>query len=864
MRLYRALLRLLPRSFRDDYGGELAATFERRLAGVDGPRRRLALWTRELAGLAGTALREHAALTVQDLRWAARSLRRAPAFALTAIGVAALGIGATTASFSVTDHVLVRELPFPQSARLVKLWQTDPRRGYARLEASPAHFREWRELQRSFESIAAYWSTTITRTGDGAPERLATAQVTASLADVLRVRPALGRLFDEADDDEGAPATVVLAHAYWSSRFGGDREIVGRELLLDGEPTVVVGVLPAGFAFPDRATQVWTPQRFGPGWYEDRANTFLRVIARLAPGVSLAAARSELTAIAQRQARAFPDPSGDAGIAVVRMRDELPRDSRLLLLALLGAALCLLLLSCTNLANLLLVRALARGKELAVRAALGGGRARLARQILTESLLLALAGGLLGVALAYGATPALAQLVPSSLPIAETPAVDLRLLAFATLLTLATGVGFGLAPALRAPLDASAADLREGSRSGVGGRRERWRRALVFAEVTLSVTLLITTGLLLRTLSTLQATDPGFRSTGVLTLRTWLPRPEYAATEKRHQYYQRVLEQARALPGVESAGFGSFLPMTMRGGIWGVKPAGAAEDAADTGVASLRFVTPQFLAALGVPLRAGRHVADSDTLEGEKVAVVSESFAREYFPARDPLGQRFQIAFFERTVVGVVGDVAVRGLGKLSEAQVYLPHRQIPDGWLLPYDPKDLAVRASGSFEPLVAELRRIVAQADPNLPITDVRPLAAIVADDTAPRAAQLRVLGAFAAVALLLAGIGLHGLLAYTVTSRSQEFGVRVALGATSGAVVSLVLRQGLVPALGGAALGLALSAATGRALQALLYGVSPFDAATYAAAGGIVLLIALVGAALPARRAARLDPVAALRAE
>jgi predicted permease len=864
MRLYRALLHLLPRSFRDDYGRDLADTFARRLAGAGGRGDRLALWVRELAGLVATAARAHAELAAQDLRWTLRSLRRSPAFALTAVVVAALGIAATTAAFSVTDHVLVRPLPFPDADRLVKLWQTDPRRGYSWLEASPAHFREWSERQRSFDSIASYWTTAVTRVGDGAPERLQAAQVSASLVDVLRVQPALGRLFDADDDAYGAPATVVLAHAYWRTRFGGDRDVVGRRLTIDGETMEVIGVLPAGLHFPDRDVQIWKPHRFAPEWYEDRTNTFLRVIARLRPDVAPATARAELDALAARQAREFPDPSGDAGIALARLRDELPRDARLLLVALLGAALCLLLLACSNLANLLLVRSLARAKELAVRAALGGGRARLVRQMLTESLVLATAGGGLGVALAYVATPALARLVPTALPIAEAPAVDLRLLVFATLVTLVTGVAFGLLPALRAPLDASASDLREGARGGVGGRRQRWRRALVLVEVTLSVTLLVSAGLLLRTLAGLEATDPGFTSRGVLTLRTWLPRPEYAATEKRHQYYETVLEQVRALPGVESAGFTSFLPMTMRGGLWGVKPAGAAEDAPDATVASVRFVTPQLFAALGVPLRAGRDVAASDTLESEKVAVVSESFAREQFPGRDPLGQRFQVAFFERTVVGVVADVAVRGLGKASEPQVYLPHRQIPDGWMILYDPKDLAVRTSGPLEPLVAELRRIVARTDPNLPITDVRPLASLVAEDTAPRAAQLRVLGAFALLAVALAGIGLHGLLAYTVTSRRQELGVRAALGATSNELVALVLRQGLAPAAAGALLGLALAAAAGRAMRALLVGVSPLDATTYAAALGAVLLMAAAGAALPARRAARLDPTTALRAE
>ncbi|HEX9800738.1 MAG TPA: ABC transporter permease [Thermoanaerobaculia bacterium] len=864
MRLVRLALRVLPRSFRDEHGRELEAALALRLARGGGPFVRAAAVARELGGLLATAARVHAELMRQDLRWALRTLRRSPGFAVTAVAVGALGIGATTAAVSVTDHVLVRKLPFADSGRLVKLWQTDPRRGYSRLEASPAHYREWRQLSRSFDSLAAYWPSTVTLVGAGEPERLEAAQVSASLADVLRVRPALGRLFDTSDDVPGAPATVVLAHAYWSSRFAGDREIVGRTLRLDGETATVVGVLPAGLHFPERTTQVWTPQRFAPEWYEDRTNTFLRVVARLAPGVSLVTARGELAAIAAQKAREFPNPAGDAGVAVIGLRDELSRESRLLLVALSAAALCLLLLSTTNLANLLLARSLARSRELAVRSALGGGRARLVRQMLTESLALAFLSGGLGVALAYAATPAVARLVPSSLPIAEAPAIDLRLLLVATLVTIATGVGFGLAPALRAPADASADELREGSRAALGGRRERWRRALVFAEVALSVALLVSTGLLLRALGRLQGTDPGFRSGGVVTLRTWLPRPEYDATEKRHQFYGAVLDEVRALPGVESAGYITFLPMTMRGGIWGVKSAGATDADAEIGTASLRYTTPQLFATLGMRLVAGRDVSPADTLETEKVAVVSESFARQYLAEREPLGQRFQIAFFERTVVGVVADVAVRGLGKLSEPQVYLPHRQIPDGWMIIYDPKDLAVRTTGSFEPLVPELRRIVARADPNLPITSVQPLAAIVDADTAPRAAQLRVLGAFAAVAVLLAATGLHGLLAYAVASRRQEIGVRMALGAGAREVVALVVRQALAPAAGGAAVGLVLAAAAGRALGALLAGVSPLDGVAYGASLGVVAAMALAGSALPAWRAVRLDPTTALRAE
>jgi putative ABC transport system permease protein len=864
MRAYRLLLRLLPRAFRDDYGSELEATFARRLAPARTPFARLALWAGELGGLGATALRVHAELVRQDLRWSLRALRRAPGFALTVVAVAAIGIGATTATFSVTDHVLVRPLPFAEPDRLVKLWQADPQRGYSRLEVSPAKLRDWRERSRSFAGVASYWSTSVTLIGAGNPERLEAAKVSAALADVLRIRPALGRFFTEEDDRDGAEATVVLAYDFWRSRFAGDREVLGRKILLDGAPSTVIGVLPQGIRFPSRETRVWMTHRFAPSWYDDRTNTFLQVIARLRPGVSIASARAELAGVATQLASEHPGPSDGQGIAVIHLRDELSRESRLLLVALLAAAVCLLLLACTNLASLLLARSLSRGQELAVRATLGGGRARLVRQMLTESLLLAAIGGLLGVALAYAATPAVARLVPTTLPIAEAPAVDLRLLAFATLLTVATGVGFGLAPALRAPLEASAADLREGARAGTSGGKQRWRRALVAAEVTLSITLLVASGLLLRALTRLQAIDPGFRSAGVVTLRTWLPRPEYDPTEKRHRFYSDVLERVRALPGVTSAGYTTFLPMTMRGGIWSIKlPGQSAEESAGLST-SLRFVTPGLFSALGVPLRSGRDVSDGDTLENEKVAVVSESFVRRFLPDQDPLGKQFEIAFFPRTIVGVVGDVAVRGLGKESEPQVYLPNRQIPDGWMPLYDPKDLAVRAQGGFEPLAAVLRRIVAQVDPNLPVSDVRALAAIVDADTAPRSAQLRVLGAFAATALLLAGIGLHGLLSFAVSSRRQEIGVRMALGATRGGVVALVLKHGLVPAAVGLGTGLALAAAAGQALTALLAGVSPFDATIYLGTVAATAVMAATGALLPALRAARLDPVTALRSE
>jgi len=442
--------------------------------------------------------------------------------------------------------------------------------------------------------------------------------------------------------------------------------------------------------------------------------------------------------------------------------------------------------------------------------------------------------------------------------------VDVRVLAFAALATCLTGLGFGVVPALRACGDPDASGLREGSRAGVGGHRERLRSALVVAEVTLSVVLLVSSGLLIRALWRLHGVDPGFRTEGVLTLRTSLPMPEYQATARRTQLYGQVLGDIRALPGVSSAGYISFLPMVMRGGIWPVGIPGRPEEPSESATVSLRFVTPGFFATLGIPVLQGRDVSEADTREAQAVAVVSASFAQRHWPGQDPLGRRFTVASQERAVAGVVGDVRVRGLEGTSEPQVYLPHQQVPDGGILWYAPKDLVVRSSLAPGALIPAVRRAIARADPRQPISDVRTLAEIVEAETAPRSVQVRVLGGFAAVAALLAGIGIHGLLAFAVSNREQEIGVRIALGARSGDILGLVLRQGLLLASAGVVLGIALAYVAGRGLEALLAGVSPRDAPTFLTAVVLALVMTIAGSLLPALRAVRVDPLTAIRAE
>ncbi|HEY7412416.1 MAG TPA: ABC transporter permease [Vicinamibacteria bacterium] len=862
-RAYRALLRLYPASFRREYGAEMWAIVRERRRDVAPGLPVAAFWARSLGDLATSALLAHLDILRQDLRFTARTLRRAPGFALTAVVVAALGVGATTATFSVADHVLLRPLPFAEPSRLVMLWQGDAAQGYQN-ELSPANYRDWRREATSFEGMAAYRQRSVNLVGEGDPQRLNSAGVTWDLFPLLGVQPRLGRGFNRLDDQEGAAGTVVLSHPLWLSRFGGDPDAVGRKVLLDDQPHVVIGVMPPGFHFPNRQTDLWTAMRFAEADFEDRGDTYLYAVARRRRDVPLEQARAEMGVIAGRLERAYPEANAGVGALVVPLRDHVNTQSRLLLGALLGAALCVLLIACTNLAGLLLARGLFRTRELAVRTALGAGRERLVRQLLTESLLLAAAGGALGVLLAVAAMPLVTRLVPNVLPIAAVPAVDLRVLAFAVATTALTGIGFGMVPALRAARAVDADALRDRSAAAGTGPRERLRSWLVTAEVTASVVLLVAAGLLIRALGRVQQVDPGFRGDGVLTLRTALPLPRYAKTLDRQQFYRRVLEGARALPGVEAAAYTSFLPMVMRGGIWTVEVEGQPRPPGQRPPVSLRFVTPGYFETLRIPILAGRDVSEGDTQGGPAVAVVSRSFAARHWPGDDPLGRRFTVAFVLRTVVGVAGDVRVRGLERSSEPQVYLPYQQVEDGGLVGYIPKDLAIRASADAESLIPAVRRIVQQADPQQPVSDVRLLAEVVADDTAPRSVQVRVLALFAAVAVLLAAIGIHGLLAFTVSHRAQEIGVRVALGAQPRDVLALVLRQGAQVAAAGVAAGLFLAYAAGRSLQALLAGLSPRDATSFAVAVALAVLMTLSGSAWSALRAVRLDPVRALRGD
>ncbi|HYC61831.1 MAG TPA: ABC transporter permease [Thermoanaerobaculia bacterium] len=854
MRFYHWLLRLYPSSFRHEYESELAAVFGDRTRDYSAPRRAVSA----MVDIIPNAIAAHRELLVQDLRFSIRSLLRSPGFAMTAILVAALGVGANTAAFSLADFVLVRPLPFHQPDRLVKLWQSVPT---GRNELSPSNFRDWKTQSRSFAALGATTWRPANLVGMGDPRRVEMVLATPEVLPLMGVPALLGRHFTAAEARTESP--IVLSYALWQSQFGGDRGVIGRGVTLDGVPHTIVGVMPASFHYPRRGVEAWAPLVFSGEDMEDRTNTYIEGIGRLRKGVTFDQAKEELSVIAKRLEQQFPVDNAGTGAFVMRLRDEVSERSKMLVIALCGAALCILLLSCANLANLFLARGAHRARELAVRSALGAGRDRLVRQLITESFVVAFLGGAAGVGLAALTVPLLSRLVPAGLPTSESPSLDLRVLGVAALFMVITGLAFGVLPAMRASGGADLEALRSGVRSG-GGRTQRLRATLVIVEIVASVVLLVSAGLLIRAIWNIQSTAPGFKPEHVLTLKTALPMPKYKTVDRRAQFFTHVLDEVRALPGVKAAGYVTGLPMQMRGGIWAVSLGGEEPKRDGTASVGLRFVTPQYFAAMGIPLLRGRDVADTDTAKQQFVTVVSDSFAKRHWPGQDPLGKRFKVAFADRVVVGVVGDVRVRGLEMTSEPQIYMPHGQVEDGSLTFYVPRDMAVRTTVDPETLIEPIRNVVQRVDREQPVSNVRTMMAILEDETASRVTQLRLLGTLAFIALLIAAIGIHGLLTYSVSMRFQELGVRRALGAQVGGIIGLVMSEGIRLAATGVAIGAFAAYIAARGMGSLLVGIQPTDPLTFTTACALCFAAVVVGCLRPAVQAANVDPMTALRAE
>jgi len=795
---------------------------------------------------------------LRDARYGIRQLAKAPGFTAVAVLTLAFGIGATTAIFSVVNGVLLRPLPYADSESLVRVHEVVPQ--YGLFSVAPANFLDWRRQNSVFDSIAAYSTTSATFTDAHGPDRIQGTLASWDLFHVLRVAPVIGRSFTEADDRPGAGNVIVVSHGLWQRRFGGDPNIVGQTVTVNGAPVTVVGVMPPDFYYPARTQEFWRPIAIDPA-NASRGGHFLGVVARLKAGVTIDQAGVEMKAIAGRLATQYPDNNANESARVVLLQEQIVGAIRPALLTLFAAVGVVVLIACANVANLLLVRASVREKEIAIRTALGAGRRRLVVQMLSESLLLAIVGGALGILLGYGAIGPIQTLSAGSIPRVADVTIDGRVLAFAAIASLVTGVLFGLAPAWQASRGGVASVLKEGGRSSStsGGR---WiRSVLLVAEVALSIVLLTGAVLLLRSFSRLTNVDPGFRSEHVLAFQVSLPATTYGEDPKRLAFYDALQEKLEAQPGVESAGFVQTLPL--RGGyVLSFEVRGRPEARPGEGAsANYRAISPRYFDALGIPVVKGRVFTKQDAANGQHVAVVDEAFAKKYFPNENPIGQGLDIGngttgFFD--VVGVVGDVHYSGLDATAAPTMYVPAAQdvFSSMWVL--------ARTSGDPAGLAGAARQVVHDLDPDLPAYSMSPLATIVSDSVAQRRFSMLLLVLFSAVALFLAAVGLYGVVAYTVSQRTREIGLRMAIGAGPNDVLRLVVGGGMKLALIGVAIGIGAALLASQLVETMLFDVTPFDPASYVATALVLLAIAGLACYVPARRAMRVDPLVALQGE
>ena len=800
----------------------------------------------------------------QDIGHAGRTLRRAPGFAVVALVTMALGIGANTAIFSVVNGLLLRDLPYADADRLVRVWgaHLDTKRDRSQLSA--ADFIDLRARQRTFATLGAFATAGGTYLGTGDPIRLAGARVDANVFTALNVRPLLGRPFVAGEDSAGVNPTILLSHGLWQRVFGGDSAIVGKSINISGRMRTVIGVLPATFFFPTMAqAEFFVPLDLTPMLQDvNRARKFhnLGLVGRLRPGVTVEQARADLTAIMRQLEREYPQSNENKSTSTVAMREAVVGDTRPALLVLLGASLLVLLIACANVAGMLLSRAVSRRQELAVRAALGAGRARLVRQLLTESLVLAFVGGAIGLALATLGTRALLAAAADQLPAASQVAVDGTVLATMLVVTVACGAIFGLIPALGASRGMHDA-LKDATRGSGGGRgRHRLRTALVTGQLALAVVLLVGAGLLVKSLTRLQRTDLGYSLDSALTFELSLVGERYATSEGQDQFYDALYSRIGALPGVVAVGGSGNIPL--RGGsMASLAIDGRPQPQGKLPEVGYQPVSDGLFRAMGIPLKQGRAFGPTDRDSAPRVVIVSEGLAKAFWPNATPIGARIRLGPDPSSplheVVGVVGDVRM-GVADDARPTVYVSARQ--DHW----GGAAIVVRTTADPMALLPAVRREVRAIDPTLPVTAAASMRQVQADRLTDRRLPMQLMTAFALLALTLAAVGVYGVMAYSVASRTREIGVRVALGAQPRNVFGMVVRQGLGPAAVGLTAGLAGSLALGGMLRNLLYGVEPTDPATFAMVTVVLLAVAITACLVPARRALRVDPLDALRSE
>jgi putative ABC transport system permease protein len=866
-RLFRALLGLLPFEFRADFGSEMEAVFEdqaRELGARRGRWGRGWLWVRTAAGILRVAPREHLAMIRQDTDFALRVMRRSPGFAATAIVTLTLGIGTTAATFSLVNAVLLRPLPYPDANRLVMVRSTAPKTEEF-WPVSYADYQDWKQGSHVFEEMSTFRPQVFTLTRAGEAVRVQGLRVSPGFLPLLGVRPALGRGLLPADEASPAGAAVVLGHGAWLGQFGGARDVVGRVLTLDGRSATIVGILPPDFAFPIPADLVVSLD-LAPAVVE-RGNHAFHVLARVKPGVTLDAARQDIAPVVERLAAAYPTENRGWGVRVVDFHDALVETARPSMLLLLAAVLFVLLIACTNVGNLLLARTSVRAGEIGVRQALGAGRLRILRQLLTESLVIAAIGGGFGVLLAFGLLRVMRASLPPLMTSIARVSIDLRVLAFTILVSAAAGIVFGLAPALRISRTALVQSLRNGTRSGATRGRARLRAALVVSQVAMALMLLVAAGLLIRSVGNLATVDPGIRTTGVLAVQLALPQAHYRDPERTLTFYRDLVSKVAGLPGVDGAALVNQLPMSGFNGQRSIVVEGRPlpQDGAPQGtLVGFREVTSGYFRTLGIPLRRGRLLADGDAGPAPSVVLINEAMAARLWPGADPVGRRLALVTGPEslsswmTIVGVVGDIRHRGPRFDAQAEIFLP----PDGRPGPI----LFLVAHSTVPPatLVPSIRRVVHGLDRELPLGTVQGMDDLLAESTNQARVVSRLLAAFGSLALLLATFGLYGVVSYTVTQRTHEIGLRLALGASWRDVLRLIVGHAAVLAATGAVLGLVGALVLSQLLTSQLFGVSPTDPAVFVSVAVLVMLVALGASYGPARRAARIDPMAALRFE
>jgi putative ABC transport system permease protein len=815
----------------------------------------------------------------RDFKHATRLLVRAPAFTAIAILTLALGIGASTAVFSVVNAVLLKPLPYPAAERVVFPWRLAPHGidiGFRDLPWSRVEFQAFAERTRTFESFGAFLGDWINLTGSGEPVRLGGTRVSAGFFPALGVSPAIGRTFTVEDDQPGRDREAILGHRLWQDRFMSDPGVIGRAIELNGVPYTIVGVMPAGFAFPraaempgsfafPRESELWIPIALPHGARGRGEPSELAIVGRLATGVSVQQAQSELDLFAQEMDRQMPPAKGWFTSGIRSMPDQLVGETRRPLLLLLLAVGVVLLIACSNVANLLLTRSIGRAREFTVRTALGAGRAQLIRQLLTESVLLSAAGGAAGVLLASMAVDGIKWFGPATVPRLSEVSLDLPVLLFAVGASLATGILFGLAPAIVVSADHLARSLREGDqRTGTSARGSRLRNVLIVSEVALALVLTVASGLLIRTFVHLMHADGGFNAERVLTFELTLPASKYADPDRIVRFYDRALQRIRDVPIVQSAGLGETVPMGGAGESTALRiPERLAIRNEDRPFANYTIVSPGYFSAVGTPLLRGRDFVESDTADARPVAIVNRAMAERFWPGKDAIGKAVGIPImpFDMIVIGIVADVKHLTMRESPGPEVYVPFTQKP--WPS-MSTMHMAVRTKSDPPATTAALRSAIAAVDPDVPLGNVATLSTIVDAAVAQPRFSMLLLAAFGGVAVLLACIGLYGAVSYGVAARTQEIGIRLALGATRGQVQQMVLGQGLRVTAAGIAAGLAVAVGASRTIAAFLYGVEATDPLTFGGVALLLLGVASLACYLPARRATRIDPIAAMRAE